>query len=1013
METERQAGGPDIWRIELFGGLTASRGDRKIERFPTQKVGALLAMLAFYPRQRHTREELIDMLWPDADLTAARNRLSQALVWLRPQLEPEGVERGSVLIADRVNISLTPSTFTTDTADFEALVKDGQRENGAEARIDILSRAVGLYQGPLLSGYYQDWILDERQRLLDAFLLTLRSLVSLHERAGDSELALTYARKALAADPLQEEAHADVIRLLAESGQSAAALRQFQELKRVLDKELAEEPSPATLALVDRIKQNASTPVAAPIAAPIRTAPLPAPLTRLFGRDEEIERVRQTLISGGARLVTLIGPGGSGKTRLALAAGARVEQDRSGSVVFVALADLDAAPMILAAIAAALRLPADTAGALLDQVMEALAARPFLLILDNLEHLVGGAGSLVRDLLERVSSLTILATSRQRLGLEFEREIAVPPLHIPTGSADPQELLESASVQLFVDRARAVNPDFGVTAANAVAVAQVCERLEGIPLAIELCAAWAQTLTPAQMLEKLERRFDLLVSRRSDITPRHRTLRAALEYSYLQLPSDLQLVYKSVSVFRGSWSLEASESILAGASEQAAASGSSGGLWPALRALTELRERSLIVAEETDTAMRFRMLESLREFASEQLSYAERAALRRAHALCFLQMSEQANSRVAGSDQDRWLATLDLEQENLRAALSWSLETEESNVGLRLAGAMGGYWSVRGTLQEGVDWLERLLALPAHHIDPDVQAKAWSILGYLLWSQGDFAYARTAHEQALELRRGIADEAGVAESLYHLGITAYREEDFPSAKSFLEESLANSQARGDRSGIARVLLNLGNIAYERLQYQEARDFIQQSLEIEQQLGNRRRSANALHNLGLIARDNREYELAETLIQEALAVNRSMLDNYSIANTLANLGAVAAFQGQSERARRLLAEGLKLAYEIGNKHIIAYYLFPMGMLEAESERWANSVYLLSAARRVFEQIGSALGAMDAPRFENTLADARAHLDDAAFHSAWSRGQSEALGRIVMDALAYSLDERSNP
>jgi predicted ATPase/DNA-binding SARP family transcriptional activator/Tfp pilus assembly protein PilF len=1010
MEMNGQGRPANTWRIELFGGLTARRDEQVIDRFPTQKVGALLAMLAFYPRQRHTREELIDMLWPDADLSAARNRLSQALVWLRPQLEPEGVVRGSVLLADRVHIGLAPTAFTTDVADFDLLVKNGQRDLTPSDRRDLLTQAVALYRGSLLAGYYNDWILDERQRLLDAYLSALRALVGSHEQLGESEIALGFARRALSEDPLQEEAHVDVIRLLAESGQSAAALRQFQELRRILSKELGDEPSPATLALVESIKSNPTVTHIAPIAAPVRVTPLPAPLTRLFGRDEEIQRVHQTLLAGGARLVTLIGPGGAGKTRLALAAGASIESDWPDGVVFVPLADMDAPPMILTAIATALRLPAQGAGSAMDQVAEALSARRFFLILDNLEHLAGGAGPLIRELLERVPTLTVLATSRQRLGLDFEREIAVPPLHTPSGSAATGELMDSPSVQLFVDRARAVNPAFDVTPSNASAVAQVCDRLEGIPLAIELCAAWAQTLTPAQMLEKLERRFDLLVSRRSDITPRHRTLRAALEYSYLQLPSDLQFVYKSVSVFRGSWSLEAAEAVFDEASQAAS---SSGDLWPALLALTELRERSLIVAEELDMAMRFRMLESLREFAGEQLSYAERAPLRKAHAGFYLRLAERADAETAASDQDRWLANLDQEQENLRAALSWSLETEDADAGLRLAGALGRYWSVRGALHEGVRYLERLLALPAaQEAPPYVQAKAWSLLGHLLWSQGDFASARTAHEQALELRRGAGDLPGIAESLYHMGITAYREDDFPPAQAFLEESLAISREQGDRSGIARVLLNLGNIAYEQQRYQEARNFTQQSLEIEQQLGNRRRSANALHNLGLIARDSGEYSLAETLIQEALTINRSMTDNYSAASTLANLGSTALLLGQTERARVLLAEGLRLAHDVGNKHIIAYYLLPMGLLEAGVGQWSNSVYLLSAAKRLLEQIGSALGPKDELRYDQTLADARSHLDSGVYTSIWTQGHMELLGQIVAKALALQPNLRTN-
>ncbi|HVK04573.1 MAG TPA: BTAD domain-containing putative transcriptional regulator, partial [Armatimonadaceae bacterium] len=740
IEAERQNPEPSsptadalpLWRIELLGGDPRAvpvgegvGGGGVLARFPTQKTAALLALLALAPGRARPRDEIIALLWPDAESGAARDRLSQALVWLRPRLEPPGVERGHVHLADRRGVALATGRVTSDVAALDAALAEARRGgSGAHAR-DALLRAVGLYRGDLLPAHYDDWVLAERRRLRDACLEALRLLTALYEADGDYERAAGFARRATAVDALDEGAHADLIRLLGASGQAAAALRQFRALTDLLARELGAAPSAATLALVERIRAAGSEGLTAAAAAGVPPArprapdPLPTPLTRFFGREDEIARVRDAVLNEGARLVTITGPGGAGKTRLALAAAREMASAFAGALAFAPLADVEDPRTIPATLAAALGLPAPPAGVSLDAVAEALReGPPFLLVLDNLEHLLGGAVAVVRELLARAPTTTLLVTSRQRLGVDGEREVPLPPLPLPPASlaaaaTTREAVLASPSVRLFVDRARAVRPDFAVTPDNADAVARVCARLEGIPLAIELCAAWAQTLTPAQMLDSLSQRFDLLVSRRADITPRHRTLRAALEYSYLLLPADLRALFAGLSVFRGGWSLEAAVAVCGGGEGDAAAVA---GALPMLAGLTELRERSLVVAEEEGEAvvaeMRYRMLETLREFASDLLPYADREARRAAHAAYFLRLAERDDGAgMTGPEPERWLSLLDRERENLRAALAWSLETPEAarEVGLRLGVALGRYWAVRGPLSEGSRWLRALL----------------------------------------------------------------------------------------------------------------------------------------------------------------------------------------------------------------------------------------------------------------------------------------------------------------
>jgi predicted ATPase/DNA-binding SARP family transcriptional activator/Tfp pilus assembly protein PilF len=1008
IETEETQSSPSLWQITLFGNLLAHRNGQAMERFPTQKTASLFALLAYDPHRRHTREMLATTLWPDADPAAARDRLSQALTWLRPRLEPEGIVRGDVLITDRLSVALNPERLQTDVGAFRASLEAARKAETPSLKSAVLTQALQFYTGDLLPDDYTDWVLTERRHLHEFYLSALRELQALREAAGDLEQALELARRVLAADTLQEEAHQELIRLLAATGRTAAALLQFRELKRLLAAELGVEPSPATQALVERLQQQAPLPQPTlPLPESIRPTPiaLPRPLARFFGRDVECAHIAALIHTEGARLVTLTGTGGAGKTRLSLTVAARLTEAFAGAIVFVPLADLDNIRLAPAAIAAALRLTGTSTRLPLEQVVEALSQRPYLLVLDNLEHLALDSVPLVRELLERVPTLSLLVTSRQRLGLEGEQEVSVPSLPLPLPDAPLEQILAAPSIQLFADRARSVRPDFEITAANAATVARLCALLDGIPLAIELCAAWAQTLTPTQMLESLDRRFDLLVSRRTDITPRHRTLRAALEYSYLQLPEPLQQLFLRLSVFRGGWSLEAAGAVCYEEAPDHLA---------LLAALTELRERSLILAEpirteRNDGTMRYRLLDTLREYASELLSYADRTARRRAHALYFLCLAEQLEPRLTSPDPERWLNEMQREGENLHTALTWCLANREVEMGLRLGGAMGQYWAQRGPLHEGEHWLRQLLDLTEATETPvlpaaAVQAKAGNALGNLLWSQGKYDEARVAHERALVLRRAAEDRSGIAESLYNLGITAYRQEDFIAARTFLVESRTIAEAQGDRAGVARVLLNLGNLAFDQKHRTEARALYQQSITLERELGNKQRVAKALNNLGLLALGEGDQEEAATIFTEALAIYRELTDDYGTTTALANLGTVARLLGQPEHARSLINEGLRLAQALGDRFITVHHLLQLGILDAQEGAPARGVLLLSHARYLFEKMVGSRRIIGADGYREALNTARLALGAPTFRVFWSRGQSESLTSIVAAALA---------
>jgi non-specific serine/threonine protein kinase len=495
---------------------------------------------------------------------------------------------------------------------------------------------------------------------------------------------------------------------------------------------------------------------------------LPVSFTRFFGREPEIGQLCDLLLDSGTRLVTLSGPGGTGKTRLALEVASRLVPSFSGAVWFVSLADLSDAALIGDALVGALRLPRTPGREPLEQAIEALSKQPSLLVLDNFEQLVEAGAGVVRTLLERVPDLTILVTSRQLLGLSGEREFALSPLPTPGGAADtPERLSLYGSVQLFVDRAQAVKPDFQVTNANAPAVAELCDRLEGIPLAIELAAARAQVLTPAQMLAQLQNRFAFLVSRKRDVAERHRTLRAAIDWSFRLLSPELQRFFARLSVFRGGWTVEAAEQVC----EEPLA----------LDHLAVLRECSLVRTDDGSGSneIRFGMLETLREFGQERLrETGEEWVLHKRHLDYFARFSQDSKKHLFGPEQKQWLDRYEHELDNMRSALEAALtDVGDPDSGLRLALGYDRFWQVRGYVSEARGWLKRLLGC-ANALSEESRAKALYAAGFFALRQGDNPEARVLLEESLSAFRERGDTSFIARAADNLALVLQDQGDF-------------------------------------------------------------------------------------------------------------------------------------------------------------------------------------------------------------------------------------------
>jgi len=922
------------WQIQLLGGLVAGRGDLRVSRFRTRKAAALLAYLAFHPGRAYPREDLTGLLWPDADLEAGRSSLRQALSSLRRQLEPPGTPAGSTLRADRLTVQINPAAAVTDVAAFEAALRASARAGEGADRIAPLAQAVERYGGPLLPGMEEEWVWPERSRLAGAYHGALHQLTSLCRQAGDFERALEYGWRAIGVDPLDEEAHYALMRLYDDAGRPQAALYQYGELKRLLQEGLGEVPSEAARALAQRLERDNGTAAGHPArrgppassepaflarqAAPPdqgpdqgRSAPtLPLSFTRFFNRIEEIARLRAMLTdrpgpdAGPAvRLVTLTGMGGAGKTRLATEAARGLAEKFEGAVWFVPLDDLRDADLIGEKIAAALRLPRSGARAPLDQVADRLADRPALLVLDNFEYLVEEGARTVQWLLEGAPALKCLVTSRQLLGLAAEYEMVASPLPTPPLSDTPEQLSRYASVQIFVDRAQRTRPDFQVTTHNAAAVAALCGRLEGIPLALELAAARSVILTPRQVLDQLGQRLPFLTGRGRGGPERHRSLGAAIEWSYRLLPPAARQMFVRLSVFRGGWDLEGAQGVCGGPAP--------------LECLQILRAGSLLTTrtagEGEGEHVRYRMFETLRAFAREQMSAEENLALGRRHAGHFLGLAGEAGARSHGPGQALGLDRLEAEHDNLRAALAWLLD-HEAQTALTLAGRLWPFWEMRGHIAEGRRWLAQSLAASAARTAS--RAGVLHGAGVLADAQDDRPEALARTQESVALFREIGDRRGSAHPLAFLGYL-HQSEDPARARLLLEESAAVCRAEGDRPGLVHALCFLGRLALERGHYAEARAPIEESLAISQSLGYQQGVAESLNRLGTLALSQGDHAAARPLLEECLALYREIGNQKGIAYTLRCLGEIPFVQERDDRARLLLEESLTLLREIGN------------------------------------------------------------------------------------------------
>jgi len=725
---------------------------------------------------------------------------------------------------------------------------------------------------------------------------------------------------------------------------------------------------------------------------------LPVPPTALVGREREETAVGRLLQpDGGARLVTLTGPGGVGKTRLALAVALSLRDAYPDGVVFADLSALNDAALVAPAVARALGLREEGALGVHELLVAHLRNKRLLLALDNVEQIIEAASS-IADLVAACPLLAVLVTSRTALRVRAEQQFRVLPLDTPAGpSPTAAEVASYPAVQLFVARARAVAPEFRLDADNAAAVAEVCRRLDGLPLAIELAAARVTLLPPAALLGRLERRLGLLKGGPRDSPLRQQTLRATIDWSYTLLSEWEQALVRRLSVFSGGCTLEAAEAVAP------AAGTADGDVWSGVELLVD---HSLLQAvEQPDGEPRFRMLETIREYGLEQLAASEEEeATRRAHAAYYLELAEAAKPQLFGPEQVRWLESLERDHDNLRAALVGARERAlmqdqersldvappgtagilpasacrqdaggprgdgplQSNpsgitLGVRLAGALWRFWYIRCHLAEGRGWLQEFTTLPARSgTAPPERADALVGLAVIAYAQTDYDQAAAAAEESVALTRALDDRPNLALSLNILGGVARYRSDFARAATLGEECVALTRSIGDRWFLALSLSNLADVARFQGAYVRATALCEESLVLARALGDQWGIAQALLTLGRIARDCGESEGATALLHESLAIVRALGHTRDIALALAGLGDVARAQGDVDRAVSLCEESLALLRPLGDKIRIADVLTALGHARHAQGDDACAALSHGEGLVMFHAIGDRLG-----------------------------------------------------
>lgn len=921
---------PPPLAIQLLGGFAVriAGHDVPASAWQQRRAAAVVKLLALQPQYRLHREVLMETLWPDLDGESAANNLRVAMHRARQRLEDAGAPAGRFLTRQQDDVVLAdPADVVVDVQRFsESAQRAWLAEDPAPTRT-----ATDLYLGDLLpEDPYEEWVAHRRTDLRISYLALLNRLAQLHEARNDDAAAIAATQQLLAAEPLDEAAHASLMRRYARVGAYRQALAQYDALLALLAQELDAEPDAATLALRDEIRTLAQARVQRPSLEPApllehtpdSRPPARSPLdTDLVGRDRELAELAR--LQERHRLVTLVGPAGVGKTRLAEAL-LMAEEATGRQGQLIELAAVRWPEHLPGAIASALGATEPEVDPTWETVAAHIGQANLLLVLDTFEHILDAAPQ-VADLLRACPRLALIVTSRERLRLRAEHAYHVAPLTLPDLAASPDDTLATyPAVGLFLRRATNADPTFSPAPTDLRAIAEICHRVDGLPLAIELAAARVRVLPPLAMLSHMTHPLPLLIGGPRDAPARQRTMRAAIAWSVDLLASDSREMFARLASFPDSFSLPAAQQV---ADPEAANAESA-----LLDVLEILLDAHLLRRIDADPqSPRFAMLTVVREYARELLDETPDApVIRERHANYYQALAAEQAPLLTTEEAGAALATLEQEHPNLRAALATLLPEGYGEGALRLATGLWRFWLLRGHISEGRDWLAQALAA-AGDGRTALHGAALDADGVLAFAQGDFVTAQQRHQEALTIAREIGDLALSARALVNLGAVA-DEQGFPEqAAAYLEEALSNSRVIGDQRAVAVALANLGQVAMSLAEYGRAADLLNESVLAFRALGDPRSEAAILANLGLMSLMAGDAAVAHHCHQEALRVFRDLGDGPAEAAELLNLGHATQHLGDWDAAKLLYVEARDHFTQLGDRSGVAFAELHLGKL----------------------------------------------------------------------------------
>jgi predicted ATPase/DNA-binding SARP family transcriptional activator len=973
--------------VTLFGPMQVQVNGQPLPPLRSRKSLWLLALLILRPHRSLEREWLSGVLWPEVDQSVAFRNLRVILSELRRALGTAG-ERLQSPRRDTLRFDLAG-------ADVDLLIFDSAITS---PRLETLVEAITLYSGPLLEGCPEEWVVPERRQREQSCLRALQVLTEAAFAAGDLAAVIGYCQRSVSIDPWNEAARRGWMQALAQGGNTNAALQVYREFAERLKSERHTLPDEQTTTLYQRLRSPGRPRVGESVRVPAETATIPVitgslphPLTELVGREDECLEVASRLRR--SRLVTLTGPGGIGKTRLAVAVASEIVGEYADGAWLVALESVPSESRVDSQVAQVLGMADTSDPHLRDRITEHLKTKRLLLVLDNCEQVLTASAGLAEHLLRACAGVRILATSREALGISGEVVWAVPCLAVPELQTLPEApttllrvLMGYESVRLFVERAQSARRSFSLTENNALAVASICSWLDGLPLAIELAAARVTVLTAAQIAERLQDHLSgsltLLTGGNRTPVGRQQTLRATLDWSEKLLNEKERVLLRRLSVFTSGWTLSAAESICAD---------DNNGIRPdqILSLLRSLVEKSLVVFEEREpeTEGRYRLLEMVRQYAAERLEMSgETEQVRAKQRDWFVAFAEASVAGRNGPDTDLWLERLEAEHDNLRSVLQHlPQDTDGSQPGLCLARSLWGFWERRGHFTEGRRHLERMLARSDAQALTPVRAAALQAAGRSCYKQGDYEaaqrfsdealatyrhlnhtkgiadalvsranidviqgkypLAKARYEEGIELLRGLGDQHSIALSLHNLAKVSEHLGDNSRSAALYEESLQIRRAIGDKHGIAAAVRGLGDQAMNRGDYALSQVYYEECLQLRRELGHQHGIACGLSSLGVLAVIQGDYPLALALHEEALRINQKLGDKHSVGLSLGNLAEVAYSRGDYTTAIPLYEESLCLRREVGDQGGVAWILANYGRAVREhgDARKAHALY----------------------------------------------------------------------